>query len=430
MPERSAPSVDPPKKIGARAWTVQEAIDGGFFVIAGLLGFWLGWLLISKNFAFSWDVVLYLVIFWALVAYIGLPRLQQVLAKIYVPDYFIGRTVTDTGILGDPVNLAVDGTEAQIHGAMQRAGWTRADELTLRSSWGIVVSSVFRRPYPEAPVSPLFTFGRQQAFAYQQEVDGNASQRHHVRFWPTPDGWVLPGGRRVGWIAAGTYDRAVGLSLFTLQVTHKIDADIDTERDYIVATVCEADPRTSVHVLDNVFTAFRSRNGGGDVVHTDGNLPVLDVRAVEPALLPEPVAGIAAPTARRLPPPMLTIAGVLGAGKAVLILIALLLIALGVERTELLPDTSGGQLVQIGIGAAALVALWALTLMRRSWARTLLMAVCTVDAVAQLASLSAKPDGGVSIAVVLSAGLSLLILLTVSSDDARRWVGERRAPAS
>ena len=42
---------------------------------------------------------------------------------------------------------------------MSRAGWVRAEELTIRSSWGIVVSSVLRRPYPEAPVSSLFLFG-------------------------------------------------------------------------------------------------------------------------------------------------------------------------------------------------------------------------------------------------------------------------------
>ena len=51
-----------------------------------------------------------------------------------------------------------------------------------------------------------------------------------------PTGWLLPGGSAVDWLAAGTFDRSVGLSLFTLQITHKIDADTDVERDHIVAT--------------------------------------------------------------------------------------------------------------------------------------------------------------------------------------------------
>lgn len=87
------------------------------------------------------------------------------------------------------------GSAEDIHAAMRNAGWVQADEITLRSAWGIVKSSVFGSSYPEAPVSDLFLFGRRHAFAYQQEVDGNAAQRHHIRFWHVPEGWLLPGGR-------------------------------------------------------------------------------------------------------------------------------------------------------------------------------------------------------------------------------------------
>lgn len=423
----------PPRKVAARSWTVEEVIDGAFFAVAGALVLWLGWLLVAKDLAFSWRAVATLVVFWALVAYVGLPRLQQVLAKIYVPDYFVGRTVTGTGILADPVNLAVDGSEAQLHGAFERAGWIRADEVTLRSSWGIIVSALLRRSYPAAPVSPLFLFGRREAFAYEQEVDGNASQRHHVRFWPTPDGWVLPGGHRVSWLAAGTYDRKVGLSLFTLQVTHKVDADIDAERDHVVDTVRTADPAASVTVLENIFAAFHARNGGGDIVHTDGDLPVLDLTAALAAPLPATPPDLAqtdaappvAASRRRLPPLMLLIAGLLSAGKAAGTLAGLLLLAAGVSRTDLFGEATTWQLVELGGGAAVVVVLWLLTLGRHPWARTLLMGVCAADAARQLLTLGSLDTARVSLIILLGCGLSVLILITVSSDDARRWV--RRA---
>ena len=96
-----------------------------------------------------------------------LPRLHQLFTLIYVPDYFIGRTKTADGLLGDPVNLAFDGSDVDIHQAMQAAGWTLADPITLHSSWKIIVSSVFRRSYQNAPVSDLLLFGRSQDFAYQ-----------------------------------------------------------------------------------------------------------------------------------------------------------------------------------------------------------------------------------------------------------------------
>jgi hypothetical protein len=223
-----------------------------------------------------------LLVLWLLLAYLLLPRLHSMLALVYVPDYFIGRTRTYEGLLGDPVNVAVLGGEEQIHAAMSRAGWRLADELGFRSGLRIVVSTLARRPYATAPVSPLFLFGRMQSFTYQQEIDGSPARRHHVRFWHTPDDWFLPGGVRVDWVAAGTYDRSVGLSVFTLQITHKVALDTDVERDHIVATVLGANPEVAASVIRHFSSGYHSRNGGGDAIRTDGDLPVLDLRPVDP----------------------------------------------------------------------------------------------------------------------------------------------------
>src|SRR5690606_6483109 len=132
---------------------------------------------------------------------------------------------------------AILGTEEQLPAAMLGAGWRRAAALNGFTGWRTVVAPLRRRSYEEAPVSALCLLGRRQAFAYRQEGEGNPAQRHHVRLWPTPEGWLLPGGRRVDWLAAGTFDRAVGLSLFTGQLTHRSDAESDTERDHIIATL-------------------------------------------------------------------------------------------------------------------------------------------------------------------------------------------------
>lgn len=223
-----------------------------------------------------------LLVLWLVLAYLLLPRLHSMLALVYVPDYFIGRTRTYEGLLGDPVNVALLGTEAQVHAAMSRAGWRLADELGFRSGLRIVTSTLARRTYPTAPVSPLFLFGRMQTFTYQQEIEGSPARRHHVRFWRTPDDWFLPGGARVDWVAAGTYDRRVGLSMFTLQITHKVGLDTDRERDHIVGTVRAAAPEVGVVVIRHFSSGYHSRNGGGDAIRTDGDLPVLDLRTLAP----------------------------------------------------------------------------------------------------------------------------------------------------
>ncbi len=267
-----------------RTYSIGVAVDWFFFVFAGIAALWLAYLSLTETFHVGWWGIPFFIVFWVLLAYLVLPRLHRILTTIYVPDYFIGRTRTSDGLLGDPVNLAFLGSAEQIEAAMTAAGWTRADPVTLASSWGIIRSTLARRSYDEAPVSPLFLFGRQQDFAYQQEVDGNPAQRHHVRFWRCPDGWLLPGGRRVDWLAAGTFDTRVGLSLFTLQVTHKIDADTDVERDHIVRTVADADPRVAVDVIADFATGYHARNGGGDSIRTDGDLPIVDVRAIAEAV--------------------------------------------------------------------------------------------------------------------------------------------------
>lgn len=411
---------------GTPLWPVREILDGLFFLIGTVLVMWLGWVVVIDG-LHGWLWIGSVIFFWVLLAYVGLPRLQELLSKLYVPDYFIGRSLTEVGVLGDPVNLALDGSEADIHAAMTRAGWVRADELTIRSSWGIVVSSVLRRPYPEAPVSSLFLFGQRQAFAYQQEVDGNASQRHHVRFWPVPDGWKLPGGFQVGWLAAATYDRAVGISLFTLQVTHRVDADIDIERDYVIETVRYAEPGASLRVIKDYANAFTTRNGGGDVVRTDGSLPILDLtslRAKEPDPGESATDALSRAGSHRMPPPSLLAAAVLSLGKAAATLTSVLV---AVIRGDSPPaHASTFELMVMGGGALCLVVLWVFLLAHHAWARFALMVACTVEAVTQLLALSAADD--VDFLVLMSTAISVLILIAVSSDEARRWVslGRRR----
>lgn len=259
-----------------------RAIDGVFFFLGAAAAAVLAVLTVRQIFfggIRDWWLVLVL---WVLLAYLLLPRVQTMLALIYVPDYFIGRTRIYEGLLGDPVNVALLGSGDQVRSSMEAAGWRLADELGFRSGLRIVLSTLTRRPYPGAPVSPLFLFGRMQDFAYEQEVANSPSRRHHVRFWRTPEGWHLPGGASVDWIAAGTYDRGVGLSIFTLQVTHKVAGDTDSERDHVVQTLTSADPHCAVHVIEHFSSGYHSRNGGGDAIETDGNLPVVDLRGTQP----------------------------------------------------------------------------------------------------------------------------------------------------
>lgn len=281
---------DPRPARGQFLRALLSGVDGTFFVLGAIAAGWLAVLTLRQLVLGGPGDWWLLVVLWLLLAYLLLPRVHTLLANLYVPDYFIGRTRTYEGLLGDPANIAFLGSDAQVHEAMSDAGWQLADELGFRSGARIVSSTLTGRTYARAPVSPLFLFQRMQDFTYQQEVDGSPLRRHHVRFWRTPDDWFLPGGARVGWLAAGTYDRGIGLSVFTLQITHRIAKDTDVERDHIVRTVVAANAEVKHSVIRHFSSGYHSRNGGGDAIETDGDLPVVDLTGVIEGdrTLPEP----------------------------------------------------------------------------------------------------------------------------------------------
>ncbi|HJE50871.1 MAG TPA: LssY C-terminal domain-containing protein [Tessaracoccus flavescens] len=416
--------VAPAKVSAGRRIGVYSLFDGIFILISIVLTFWYAGLLLVNGIAWSPWIVLYFLVFWAIVSYLGLPRLHQLFTLFYVPDYFIGRSRTGDGLLGDPINLALDGSEADIHAAMQRAGWTLADEITLRSAWRMIKSALLRRSYPEAPVSGLHLFGKRHAFAYQQEVDGNPHRRHHVRFWPVPQGWSLPGGGHVDWLAAGTYDRSVGLSAFTLQITHKIDEDIDRERDYIVNTVRYADPEVGIHVFEEFSTAYHHRNGGGDRIRTDGNLPVLEV---DGASRRHPTYDT--PETREqhhhLPPPQLVVAVAMIVLQA--IVFSVFWWGIGVEGSYADSQDAGAGWAINTFGTAMVtvpVLLAGLTIARVRWAKMLLMAFIATNSVIELAEASATARAGAT--TVIIASFSVIVLLALTAGPVREWVGLRR----
>jgi hypothetical protein len=200
-------------------------------------------------------------------------------------------TRTGTGIPGDALNVGLVGSQEDVLRAMQAAGWFPADPVTLRSSIAIVGSVVLDRPYQDAPVSPLYYQGKKEQLAFEKADGKSADRRHHVRFW-----LVLEKGTdgRPVWLGAVTYDRGVGLSHYTGQLTHHIGPDIDAERDLMMRDLTAAGMFDAVFKISGVGPTLFGRNGGGDPYYTDGEIDVGSlvaggVKRTEPAAnLPPP----------------------------------------------------------------------------------------------------------------------------------------------
>lgn len=222
-------------------------------------------------------LALSLIALWVMSAYLVLPRIHRILSKIYLPGYFVGRTRTVDGLLGDPVNLAINGSKKTLVEAMESAGWTQADQRTIKTSIRIVWSAILGRSYPNAPVSDLYVFGNRQDLVFQIQDGGNPRKRHHVRFWRVPRSWYLPGGYKVDWVGAATFDDAVGISLFTWQITHSIDANVDQERDFLIQSLQDSNMLRSNTRVEHYFVGYKARNGGGHHIVTDGSLVIADL---------------------------------------------------------------------------------------------------------------------------------------------------------
>ncbi|WP_367116413.1 LssY C-terminal domain-containing protein [Bradyrhizobium sp.] len=200
-------------------------------------------------------------------------------------------TRTGSGIPGDALNVGLVGSKEDILRAMHAAGWFPADPITLRTSIEIVGSVVLDRPYRDAPVSALYYQGKRELLAFEKPEGTSADRRHHVRLWPVLDKGT--DGRPV-WLGSATFDRGVGLSHDTGQVTHHIAPDIDAERDLLMRDLREAGMVQTFFKISGTGPTLIGRNGEGDPYHTDGEIDVASlvidgVRRSEPPLtLPAP----------------------------------------------------------------------------------------------------------------------------------------------
>ena len=230
-------------------------------------------------------------IIYLLLAYVVLPALWT--HHEHEPGLAALPMVTRTGadIPGDALNVGLVGSKEDALRAMNAAGWFPADPITWRSSIEIVGSVILDRPYRDAPVSPLYYDGKKEQLAFEKPDGRSADKRHHVRFW-----LVLEKGTdgRPVWLGSVTFDRGVGLSHDTGQVTHHIAPSIDAERNLLMRDLREAGMVQTFFQISGTGPTLLGRNGEGDPYYTDGEIDVANLvndgvkRTKPPVTLPPP----------------------------------------------------------------------------------------------------------------------------------------------
>ncbi len=172
----------------------------------------------------------------------------------------------------DPLNLIIIGEPEDVYYSFLRAGWDETETITRASLLRTAGSFLTGGEYRYSPVSSLFVFGRKQDVAFQK-ARASIHERNHLRLWMTSARFE---GKPI-WIGQISRDIGVRFTRKTI-TTHKIDADIDETREYLLEDLAYAQTLDKFGYAEGVGAATLEdpkRNLTGDPIFTDGYRLVL-----------------------------------------------------------------------------------------------------------------------------------------------------------
>lgn len=130
----------------------------------------------------------------------------------------------------DPVTLLYVGSGQELGDAFAAAGWTGSRGHSAASRFQVMRAIAEDRPFLDAPMRTLYLDGKAADFSLQKALD-TFEKRDHLRIWRRPDAeWD---GAPV-WASAATRDVATGFSMRPFGFAHRIENNVDQERDKVV----------------------------------------------------------------------------------------------------------------------------------------------------------------------------------------------------
>jgi LssY C-terminus len=150
-------------------------------------------------------------------------QLQALVANVPVWSFSSGQPQ-------DPVTLLYVGSGEQIEAAFAAAGWTGSREHSTATRLNVMRAIAENRAYLDAPMRTLFLEGEEADLSLQKALD-TFEKRDHLRIWRRPEEeW---GGEPV-FASAATRDVAPAFSMRPFGFAHRIESNVDQERDKVV----------------------------------------------------------------------------------------------------------------------------------------------------------------------------------------------------
>jgi hypothetical protein len=185
----------------------------------------------------------------------------------------IPRRVSDKqGDPGDMVNFLILGSESAMQQVFTSAGWVKVDADVPDAILHGLIESISKESYVNMPMSQLYLFGRPQDYGWAHaEPISVVKTRNHLRIWKAPfevQGETL-------WVGAATHDIGLERDQRNNGITHKIDPDIDLERDYVEKTLSSTGLVSEITYFlpDDPLKEAKTATGGS--FHSNGQVLIL-----------------------------------------------------------------------------------------------------------------------------------------------------------
>ncbi|HXJ14378.1 MAG TPA: LssY C-terminal domain-containing protein [Candidatus Limnocylindrales bacterium] len=182
------------------------------------------------------------------------------------------------GNAGDMVNFLILGDEDQMKKTFTSAGWVKVDAGVSETVLAGFIASMSKESYLTMPMSQLYLFGRPQDYgwAHAEPITVVAS-RNHLRVWKAP--FTVKG--QMLWVGAATHDIGFEKDQRNNGLTHKIDPDIDLEKDYVQKTLSSTGLVAEVLHFSPKQPMLEARTATGGSFHSNGQVLVMKLSEAE-----------------------------------------------------------------------------------------------------------------------------------------------------
>jgi hypothetical protein len=178
-------------------------------------------------------------------------------------------TAPASGRSSDLTNVLFIGSRDQIVTAFAAAGWTQAKPASVRSRIEWIRSAAELRGYRAGPMSPQLLHGAEADMSWEKGLN-DVAKRHHVRLWNTGT-WR----EQELWVGAATQDIDFAYLRPGQTLTHRIEENIDQERDKIAYDLAFTSCANLLDWTERPEFPRASWNATGDPIATDTRVAVI-----------------------------------------------------------------------------------------------------------------------------------------------------------